>query len=71
VRTMAKLLVMLGAKVEYEDGNLEIDSSGIKKWIAPYELVRTMRASVLVLGPLTARFGKTRVSFPGGCAIGE
>ncbi|NIP37875.1 MAG: UDP-N-acetylglucosamine 1-carboxyvinyltransferase [Candidatus Dadabacteria bacterium] len=71
VRTMAKLLVMLGAKVEYEDGRLEIDSSGIKKWIAPYELVRTMRASVLVLGPLTARFGKTRVSFPGGCAIGE
>lgn len=71
VRTMSKLLVMLGAKVEYDSGNLEIDSTAINNWIAPYELVRTMRASVLVLGPLTARFGKTRVSFPGGCAIGE
>ncbi len=71
VRTMSKLLVMLGAKVEYDRGNLEIDSTAINNWIAPYELVRTMRASVLVLGPLTARFGKTRVSFPGGCAIGE
>ncbi|HSG32392.1 MAG TPA: UDP-N-acetylglucosamine 1-carboxyvinyltransferase [Thermodesulfobacteriota bacterium] len=71
VRTMAELLTMLGAKVEYHKGKLEIDSTGINKWIAPYELVRTMRASVLVLGPLTARFGKTRVSFPGGCAIGE
>ena len=71
VRTMSKLLTMLGAKVEYQNGRMRIDSSGINKWIAPYELVRTMRASVLVLGPLTARFGKTRVSFPGGCAIGE
>jgi len=71
VRTMSKLLVMLGAKVEYDSGNLEIDSTAINNWIAPYELVRTMRASVLVLGPLTARFGKTKVSFPGGCAIGE
>nr|NIT14561.1 UDP-N-acetylglucosamine 1-carboxyvinyltransferase [Candidatus Dadabacteria bacterium] len=71
VRTMSKLLTMLGARVEYDNGKLEIDSTGIKKWIAPYDLVRTMRASVLVLGPLTARFGRTRVSFPGGCAIGE
>lgn len=71
VRTMVKLLEMLGAKIEFENGEMRIDSTGINKWIAPYELVRTMRASVLVLGPLTARFGKTRVSFPGGCAIGE
>ncbi len=71
VRTMARLLVMLGAKVEFEKGNLTIDSSSINKWESPYELVRTMRASVLVLGPLTARFGRASVSFPGGCAIGE
>lgn len=71
VRTMSKLLRMLGAKVEYENGHLEINTTGLNSWIAPYDLVKTMRASVLVLGPLTARFGKARVSFPGGCAIGE
>ena len=71
VRTMAKLLVMLGASIEFENGNLTIDSSKINNWEAPYDLVKTMRASVLVLGPLTARFGKARVSLPGGCAIGE
>ncbi len=71
VRTMVKLLIMLGAKVEFENGNLTIDSSGINKWESPYELVKTMRASVLVLGPLTSRLGKAKVSLPGGCAIGE
>ena len=71
VRTMSKLLRMLGARVKYSDERMEIDTSGLDNWIAPYDLVRTMRASVLVLGPLTARFGKTKVSFPGGCAIGE
>jgi UDP-N-acetylglucosamine 1-carboxyvinyltransferase len=71
VRTMSKLLRILGAEVEYEDGNLLIDSTGINNWVAPYELVKTMRASVLVLGPLTAKFGRARVSLPGGCAIGE
>lgn len=71
VRTMARLLVMLGARVEFEKGNLMVDSSNINRWESPYDLVKTMRASVLVLGPLTARFGRARVSFPGGCAIGE
>ena len=71
VRTMAKLLQILGASVEYDSGTLTIDSSGLNNWEAPYDLVKTMRASVLVLGPLTARFGKARVSLPGGCAIGE
>ena len=71
VRTMAKLLQILGAEVEYDKGTLSIDSTNLNNWEAPYDLVKTMRASVLVLGPLTARFGKARVSLPGGCAIGE
>ena len=71
VRTMIKLLSILGAQVSYSDGNLTIDSTSINNSEAPYDLVKTMRASVLVLGPLTVRFGKSRVSLPGGCAIGE
>lgn len=71
VRTMSTLLEMLGARVEFAGGKMTIDSSGVNKWLAPYELVKTMRASVLVLGPLIARFGRARVSLPGGCAIGE
>ncbi|MCY3986146.1 MAG: UDP-N-acetylglucosamine 1-carboxyvinyltransferase [Candidatus Dadabacteria bacterium] len=71
VRTMIKLLETLGAKCEYSDGELLIDSSAIRSYKAPYELVKTMRASVLVLGPLVARFRKAEVSLPGGCAIGE
>jgi UDP-N-acetylglucosamine 1-carboxyvinyltransferase len=71
VRTMAKLLQIMGAKIEFENGRMSIDSSSMNSWEAPYDLVKTMRASVLVLGPLTARFGKARVSLPGGCAIGE
>ena len=71
VRTMAKLLQILGAEIEFEDGVMTIDSTNMNNWVAPYDLVKTMRASVLVLGPLTARFGRARVSLPGGCAIGE
>lgn len=71
VRTMTKLLETLGARCEYENGNLSIDSRGVNSWKAPYDLVKTMRASVLVLGPLVARFGRAEVSLPGGCAIGE
>lgn len=71
VRTMMKLLEILGAVVELDKGNLTIDTTNLNKWVAPYDLVKTMRASVLVLGPLTARFGRARVSLPGGCAIGE
>jgi len=71
VRTMIKLLEILGAEVEFENSILSIDSTNLDTWEAPYDLVKTMRASVLVLGPLTARFGRSRVSLPGGCAIGE
>ena len=71
VRTMVELLEIIGAKIDFEDGNMTIDSTGINNWEAPYDLVKTMRASVLVLGPLIARLGKARVSLPGGCAIGE
>lgn len=71
VRTMMKLLETLGAKTEYENGDLSIDSRNADGWKAPYDLVKTMRASVLVLGPLAARFGRAEVSLPGGCAIGE
>lgn len=71
VRTMMKLLETLGARCEYENGALSIDSGGVNVWKAPYDLVKTMRASVLVLGPLAARFGRAEVSLPGGCAIGE
>ena len=71
VRTMVELLEIIGAKIEFEDGSMTIDSTNINNWEAPYDLVKTMRASVLVLGPLIARLGRARVSLPGGCAIGE
>ncbi len=70
VTTMSKLLRMLGASVVFENSVLTIDTSHIDNYEAPYELVKTMRASVYVLGPLLARFGKARVSLPGGCAWG-
>ncbi len=70
IRTMAKLLKILGASVEFKDHTLVIDPTGIKKFTAPYELVKTMRASIYVLGPLTAKYKKAKVSLPGGCAIG-
>jgi UDP-N-acetylglucosamine 1-carboxyvinyltransferase len=71
VRTMAKLLRMLGWDVGEDGSSLSIASNPKNlKLEAPYELVKTMRASVLVLGPLVARYGRARVSMPGGCAIG-
>ncbi len=70
VRTLGRLLEHLGATVTFENGGLTIDAAEVPCREAPYELVRTMRASVLVLGPLVARFGRARVSLPGGCAIG-
>ena len=70
VTTMCNLLRMLGASVVFENNALTIDTSHIDKYEAPYELVKTMRASVYVLGPLLARFGKARISLPGGCAWG-
>lgn len=69
IRTIKKLLRNLGAQIEGEE-TLQINVDKITSCVAPYELVKTMRASVLVLGPLVARMGVARVSLPGGCAIG-
>jgi UDP-N-acetylglucosamine 1-carboxyvinyltransferase len=69
VSTMKKLLAQLGAGVEGK-GVTSVDTSTINKFEAPYELVKTMRASAVVLGPLVGRHGEARVSLPGGCAIG-
>jgi UDP-N-acetylglucosamine 1-carboxyvinyltransferase len=70
VRTMRRLLLRLGAKVEFSNGTMEIEVPRKLKCEAEYEIVKQMRASYYVLGPLLARFGKARVSLPGGCAIG-
>jgi len=70
IRTLGRLLGNMGARVERDGTTLEVDAEQVAKPEAPYELVKTMRASVLVLGPLVARFGRARVSLPGGCAIG-
>ena len=72
VRTMTRLLESIGAEVEAaaDSGTYRIRSSGVQRPEAPYDLVKTMRASSLVLGPLVARAGEARVSLPGGCAIG-
>ena len=69
-RTFLRLLEMLGAKTNFNDGELVVESSNINSVEAPYELVKTMRASFYVMGPLLARFGEARVSLPGGCAWG-
>lgn len=72
ITTMLELLGCMGMSVAInEDMSVETDASGVKSHIAPYDLVRTMRASILVLGPLLARYGKAEVSLPGGCAIGS
>ncbi len=71
VLTTARLLQQLGAEVSRDDGTMTVDPRGVHSHVAPYELVKTMRASVLVLGPLLARFGDAQVSLPGGCAIGS
>ena len=71
VKTMLKLLAATGLKVEQDDERVTLNGSAIDKLEAPYEMVKTMRASILVLGPLLARFGEARVSLPGGCAIGS
>lgn len=71
VTTMNRLLRQMGAQVTLGDGqSLIVDAHGLKTHVAPYELVRTMRASIVVLGPLLARYGEADVSLPGGCAIG-
>ncbi|HNI09159.1 MAG TPA: UDP-N-acetylglucosamine 1-carboxyvinyltransferase, partial [Thiobacillaceae bacterium] len=70
IGTMLKLLAQMGVKVERDGENVSLDASGLNNPVAPYELVKTMRASILVLGPLLARCGEAKVSLPGGCAIG-
>jgi UDP-N-acetylglucosamine 1-carboxyvinyltransferase len=70
IRTMARLLEHIGAQVEFCDGTLKVIAAELRAPEAPYELVKTMRASSLVLGPLVARCGRAKVSLPGGCAIG-
>ncbi len=71
ITTTMELLGRMGIQLVIDEKmNIEVDSSTIENFDAPYELVRTMRASILVLGPLLARFGEAHVSLPGGCAIG-
>jgi UDP-N-acetylglucosamine 1-carboxyvinyltransferase len=70
VRTMEALLSQMGVRHEATDGAIVLDAAHIDWPLAPYELVKTMRASILALGPLLARCGEARVSLPGGCAIG-
>ncbi len=73
IATTKELLKRMGVKLAEETGSprLEVDAGSVKNRVAPYELVKTMRASILVLGPLLARFGEAEVSLPGGCAIGS
>jgi len=72
VTTMMELLGRMGARLVVDERmRVEVDPSGLRDFVAPYELVKTMRASILVLGPLVARFGRADVSLPGGCAIGS
>jgi UDP-N-acetylglucosamine 1-carboxyvinyltransferase len=70
VRTMQSLLGQMGVKAQRDDGTVTVTAERIDWPLAPYELVKTMRASILALGPLLARCGEARVSLPGGCAIG-
>ena len=71
VKTMLKLLAKTGLKVAQDEERVTLNGAAIDTLEAPYELVKTMRASILVLGPLLARFGEAKVSLPGGCAIGS
>jgi UDP-N-acetylglucosamine 1-carboxyvinyltransferase len=72
VSTMAKLLTQMGVRIERGAGaRMTLQADVIREPVAPYDLVRTMRASILVLGPLVARCGRAKVSLPGGCAIGQ
>ncbi len=71
IETMINLLQSLGSKIKFEKKNLVIDNHKQNKKFASYSLVKTMRAGILVLGPLLAKFGNAKVSLPGGCAIGS
>ncbi|NDG55977.1 MAG: UDP-N-acetylglucosamine 1-carboxyvinyltransferase, partial [Betaproteobacteria bacterium] len=71
IRTMQKLLAGMGVKLLRDGDRMQVQADAVSSVEAPYELVKTMRASILVLGPLLARFGEAKVSLPGGCAIGQ
>jgi UDP-N-acetylglucosamine 1-carboxyvinyltransferase len=71
VTTLANVLSGMGVTAHFENNEIDVDTSTINSFCAPYDLVRTMRASILVLGPMLARFGEAEVSLPGGCAIGS
>ncbi|MGI5308008.1 UDP-N-acetylglucosamine 1-carboxyvinyltransferase [Rheinheimera sp. WS51] len=70
IQTTIELLQLFGAKVSFTDNVVTVEGADVNNQYAPYELVKTMRASILALGPLLSRFGKAEVSLPGGCAIG-
>ena len=70
IKNMSKLLKSFGAKIKSSEDSLDINCSKIINKVADYDIVRKMRASILILGPLLARFGKAKISLPGGCAIG-
>lgn len=70
IHTMCKLMLHIGADIEFKDYSVVVDTSSVNTQTAPYELVKKMRASVYVLGPLLTRYGKAKVSLPGGCAWG-
>ena len=70
IETTVKLLQLFGAEVSFSDNIVRVDAGKVANQFAPYELVKTMRASILALGPLLSRFGQAEVSLPGGCAIG-
>ena len=71
IQTMISLLQSLGSKIKQSNNTVQINNSKQTKKVAPYNLVKTMRAGILVLGPLLAKFGYAKVSLPGGCAIGS
>ena len=71
VHTISKIIAGLGVTISYEGDTVYADASTLSNQFAPYDLVKTMRASILVLGPLLARYGNAKVSLPGGCAIGS
>jgi UDP-N-acetylglucosamine 1-carboxyvinyltransferase len=70
VHTMKEVLEYLGAAVTFSDGTLAIDTSAVQSQVAPYDLVQRMRASIQIMGPLVARFGRAKVAMPGGCNLG-
>jgi UDP-N-acetylglucosamine 1-carboxyvinyltransferase len=70
VHTMREVLEYLGAVVEFGQGTMTIDTTAVQSHVAPYDLVQRMRASIQIMGPLVARFGRARVAMPGGCNLG-